>query len=187
LALGFHFQDTWKSRCYTNCAAARTPGDFAYAKAFPGETGITFLKLADDKREAHRAMQVKSANLFHFCAKTISKRALEPRLRGHSQYSLGKKPFQPGRNFVFGPGDVDRFAAFSAKRLETTLPIQSLLGSTSLSYRRSLIFLTFAAPHVHLELKRGPIAHPLRTISAPAAPFASAPDPVPKFGWSSHR
>jgi hypothetical protein len=110
--LGFHFQDTWKSRGYTNCAAARTPGDFAYAKAFPGEIGITFPKLADEKREAHRTMQVKSANLFHFCAKTISKRALEPRLRGHSQYSLGKNPFQLGLNFVFGPGDVDRFAAF---------------------------------------------------------------------------
>jgi hypothetical protein len=87
-------------------------GDFAYAKAFPGEIGITFPLLVDEKRDAHRAMEVKSANLFLFCAKIISKRALEPRPRGHSHYSLGKNPFQLGRNLVFGPVDVDRFAAF---------------------------------------------------------------------------
>ena len=130
-------------------------------------------------------MEVKSANLFQLLRKDNFEAPLEPRLRGHSQYSLGKNPLQLGGSFVFGPGAVDRFAHFSeTSRNEAS--IQSLLSSTSLSYRRSLIFLKFAAPQVHLESKRGPIAHPLRTISAPAAPFASALDPVPKFGWSSH-
>jgi len=35
------------------------------------------------------------------------------RVAGHEQHKLGKNPFQLRGSFVFGPGEVERFAHFS--------------------------------------------------------------------------
>jgi hypothetical protein len=88
-------------------------GDRAYAKAFREEIGITFPLLVDEKREAYQAMELKSANLFHLFRKDNFDARARAKVAGHSQHKLGKNPFQLGGSFVFGPGDVDRFAHFS--------------------------------------------------------------------------
>lgn len=88
-------------------------GDRAYARAFREETGITFPLLVDEKREAYQAMELKSANLFHLLRKDNFDARARAKLAGHSQHKLGTNPFQLGGSFVFGPGDVDRFAHFS--------------------------------------------------------------------------
>jgi AhpC/TSA antioxidant enzyme len=88
-------------------------GEAAYAKAFREETGIRFPLLVDEKREAYQAMELKSANLFHLLRKDNFERRARAKAGGHSQHNLGKNPFQLGGSFVFGPGDVDRFAHFS--------------------------------------------------------------------------
>ena len=101
-------------------------GDFAYAKAFHEETGITFPLLVDEKREAYQAMELQSANLFHLLRKGNFEARARAKAAGHSQRSLGKNPFQLGGSFVFGPGDVDRFAHFS-ETFGDNASIQSLL------------------------------------------------------------
>jgi len=88
-------------------------GDRTYARAFREETGITFPLLVDEKREAYQAMELKSANLFHILRKDNSEARDRAQAAGHTQHKLGKNPFQLGGSFVFGPGDVDRFAHFS--------------------------------------------------------------------------
>jgi hypothetical protein len=88
-------------------------GDREYARAFRAETGITFPLLVDEKREAYRVMELKSANLFHIFRKDNGQARARAKAAGHSQHKLGKNPFQLGGSFVFGPGDVDRFAHVS--------------------------------------------------------------------------
>jgi AhpC/TSA antioxidant enzyme len=103
-------------------------GDFAYAKAFREETGITFPLLVDEKREAYQAMELKSANLFHLLRKDNFEARARAKSGGHSQHDLGKNPFQLGGSFIFGPGDVDRFAHFS-ESFGDNASIQSLLNA----------------------------------------------------------
>jgi len=103
-------------------------GDFAYAKAFREETGLTFPLLVDEKREAYQAMELKSANLFHLLRKDNFEARARARAGGHLQHNLGKNPFQLGGSFVFGPGDVDRFAHFS-ETFGDHASIQSLLNA----------------------------------------------------------
>lgn len=103
-------------------------GDFAYAKAFRDETGIRFPLLVDEKRETYRAMELKSANLLHLLRKDNFEARARAKAAGHSQHQLGKNPFQLGGSFVFGPGDVDRFAHFS-ETFGDNASIQSLLGA----------------------------------------------------------
>ena len=89
-------------------------GDRSYARAFREEAGIiTFPLLVDEKRQAYEAMELKSANLFHLLRKDNSGARARAKAAGHSQHKLGTNPFQLGGSFVFGPGDVDRFAHFS--------------------------------------------------------------------------
>jgi AhpC/TSA antioxidant enzyme len=88
-------------------------GDGAYARAFREEAGIAFPLLVDEKREAYQAMELKSAHLFHLLRKDNALARARAKAAGHSQHKLGKNPFQLGGSFVFGPGDVDRFAHFS--------------------------------------------------------------------------
>jgi hypothetical protein len=88
-------------------------GDRRYAQAFRAETGITFPLLVDERREAYRAMELKSAHLFHIFRSDNGQ--------------AGKNPFQLGGSFVFGPGDVDRFAHWS-ETFGDNASIESLLA-----------------------------------------------------------
>ena len=85
-------------------------GDRVYARTFREETGITFPLLIDEKREAYSAMELNTANLFHLLRSDNAEARARAKAAGHSQHKLGHNPFQLGGSFVFGPGDVDRFA-----------------------------------------------------------------------------
>ena len=88
-------------------------GDANYARLFREETGIAFPLLIDEERLAYRAAGLRNANLLHMLRsenKTARDRA---RSGGHRQHKLGENPFQLGGSFVFGPGDVDRYAHIS--------------------------------------------------------------------------
>jgi hypothetical protein len=93
--------------------AAVSLGDAQYAKAFREETGITFPLLIDEKKKAYDALELKSANIFHLLRKDNSVARARAKAAGHEQHKLGKNPFQLGGSFVFGPGDLDRFAHLS--------------------------------------------------------------------------
>jgi hypothetical protein len=93
--------------------AAVSLGDAQYAKVFREETGITFPLLIDEKKKAYDAMELKSGNIFHLLKSENGVARKQAKAEGHHQHKLGKNPFQLGGSFVFGPGDVDRFAHFS--------------------------------------------------------------------------
>lgn len=103
-------------------------GDRIYARAFREETGITFPLLIDEKREAYAVMELKSANLFHLLRRDNAQARARAKAAGHSQHKLGRNPFQLGGSFVFGPGDVDRFAHRSAT-FGDNAPIEALLAA----------------------------------------------------------
>lgn len=88
-------------------------GDTRYAEAFKAESGIEFPLLVDRRREAYRAVDLKSASLLHMVRGdnvAAGKRAMAA---GHRQQKLGKHPLQLGGSFVFAPGNVDLFAHVS--------------------------------------------------------------------------
>jgi len=93
--------------------AAVSLGDAQYAKVFRTETGITFPLLIDEKKKAYEAMELKSGNIFHLLRRDNAVARGRAKAEGHHQHKLGKNPFQLGGSFVFGPGDVDRYAHFS--------------------------------------------------------------------------
>jgi len=80
---------------------------------FREETGIAFPLLIDENREAYRAAGLKSANLLHLLRSENAAARKRARAGGHHQHKLGQNPFQLGGSFVFGPGNVDRFAHIS--------------------------------------------------------------------------
>ena len=88
-------------------------GDRRYARAFREETGITFLLLVDEHREAYKAAELKRSNLFHLLRRDNARARARAKAAGHHQHKPGRNPFQLGGSFVFGPGDVDRFAHIS--------------------------------------------------------------------------
>jgi len=88
-------------------------GDFLYARHFREDTGITFPLLIDESREAYRAADLVSANLFHLLRRDNSAARRRARASGHRQLQLGKNPFQLGGSFVFAPGDRDLFVHVS--------------------------------------------------------------------------
>jgi hypothetical protein len=88
-------------------------GDQIYAQSFKQEMEIHFPLLVDEKREAYRALQLKNVNLFHILRRDNAAARARAKAAGHSQRRLGMNPFQLGGSFVFGPGDVDRFAHIS--------------------------------------------------------------------------
>ena len=110
--------------------AAVGMGDRVYARAFREETGITFPLLIDEKREAYSAMELKSANLFHLLRSDNAQARARANGAGHSQHNLGigRNPFQLGGSFVFGPGEVDRFAHRS-ETFGDNAPIEALLSA----------------------------------------------------------
>ncbi len=88
-------------------------GDTQYAKAFRQETGITLPLLIDEQKKAYDALELKSANILHLLRRDNFAARSEAKAEGHQQHKLGRNPFQLGGSFVFGPGEVDRFAHFS--------------------------------------------------------------------------
>jgi AhpC/TSA antioxidant enzyme len=88
-------------------------GDFTYARHFREDTGISFPLLIDEKREAYRAIGLHKASLLHLLRKDNAVARKRAQAGGHRQHRLGKDPFQLGGSFVFGPGNVDRYAHVS--------------------------------------------------------------------------
>ena len=89
-------------------------GDRVYAREFSKETGIEFPLLIDENLEAYQMAELRSANLLHFLRKDYLSRQRQALAAGpHPVKLLAKNPFQLGGSFVFGPGDVDRFAHYS--------------------------------------------------------------------------
>jgi hypothetical protein len=88
-------------------------GDRLYAQMFREETDINFPLLVDESRQAYRVVDLKSANLLHLLRSENTVARKRARAGGHHQHKLGQNPFQLGGSFVFGPGNVDRFAHIS--------------------------------------------------------------------------
>jgi hypothetical protein len=88
-------------------------GDAHYAGLFREETGITFPLLVDDQRAAYRAAGLRKANLLHLLRGDNARARKRAQAGGHRQLRTGRNPFQLGGSFVFGPGNVDRFAHLS--------------------------------------------------------------------------
>ena len=89
-------------------------GDRLYAREFSKQTSIQFPLLIDEKREAYEKAELRSANLLHLLKSDYAKSWKRAKAAGHQQQKLlGRNPFQLGGSFVFGPGDIDRFAHYS--------------------------------------------------------------------------
>ena len=88
-------------------------GDMHYARMFREDTGIDFPLLVDSDRLAYRAAELGSASLLHIFRRDNKMARDRARAAGFRQHQLGMNPFQLGGSFVFGPGDVDRFAHVS--------------------------------------------------------------------------
>ena len=101
-------------------------GDANYARPFREETGITFPLLIDEERRAYKAAELRKANIFHLLRGDNSISRKRAKSAGHRQHKLGKDPFQLGASFVFGPGDVDRFAHIS-QTFGDNAPVEDLL------------------------------------------------------------
>jgi hypothetical protein len=103
-------------------------GDRRYARAFREETGIPFPLLVDEGREAYRAAGLRSGTLLHLLRRDNFEARARAKAAGHKQHRLGRNPFQLGGSFVFGPGNVDRFAHLSETFGDNASP-QSLLAA----------------------------------------------------------
>jgi hypothetical protein len=88
-------------------------GDAHYAALFREETGIGFPLLVDTDRRAYRAAGLKSANILHLLRSDNAKARKRAQSGGFRQQKLGANPFQLGGSFVFGPGNIDRYAHVS--------------------------------------------------------------------------
>jgi hypothetical protein len=93
--------------------AAISLGDRSYAGIFREETGIAFPLLIDEQRKAYAIATLGVANLLHILRSDNFRGRKRARAAGHRQQQLGKNPFQLGGSFIFGPGNVDRFAHLS--------------------------------------------------------------------------
>jgi len=103
-------------------------GDRNYARIFREETGITFPLLIDEQRQAYRVAELRNANLLHLLRRDNAVARERARAAGHRQVKLGQNPFQLGGSFVFGPGDVDRFAHIS-ETFGDNAPVSALLAA----------------------------------------------------------
>ena len=108
--------------------AAISLGDRNYARIFQEETGIGFPLLIDEKREAYAIADLGVANLLHVLRRDNSQSRKRASAAGHRQHKLGKNPFQLGGSFVFGPGNVDRYAHLS-KTFGDNANVQELLAA----------------------------------------------------------
>ncbi len=82
----------------------------------------------DEQRLAYRAAGLRDANLFHLVRKENNAARNRAKSAGHRQHKLGANPFQLGGSFVFGPGNVDRFAHVS-RTFGDNAPVESLLAA----------------------------------------------------------
>ena len=103
-------------------------GDLAYARSFRDESRIAFPLLVDAEREAYRAAELKSASFRHVLRRDNFVARRRARAAGHRQGRTGPNPFQLGGSFVFGPGDVDRYAHLS-ETFGDSAPISLLLAA----------------------------------------------------------
>jgi hypothetical protein len=101
-------------------------GDASYAQHFHEQTGITFPLLIDDRSEAYQAIGLKKANLLHLLRSDNAKARKRAKAIGVRQHKLGKDPFQLGGSFIFGPGNIDRFAHVSETFGDNAQPGQLL-------------------------------------------------------------
>ncbi len=93
--------------------AAISLGDRNYARIFQQETGIDFPLLIDEERRAYKVASLGAGNLFHMLRSDNSRHRKRAKAAGYQQHKLGRNPFQLGGSFIFGPGNVDRFAHVS--------------------------------------------------------------------------
>jgi len=93
--------------------AAISLGDSHYARIFQEETKIDFPLLIDQHRQTYELANLRKANLLHLLRGDNFKSRKRARAAGHQQHQLGRDPFQLGGTFIFGPGNVDRFAHLS--------------------------------------------------------------------------
>ena len=103
-------------------------GDRNYARLFREETGIDFPLLVDEDRKAYRAAGLKRANLLHLFRSDNAAARKRAHAAGHKQLRTGKNPFQLGASFVFGPGNVDRYAHLS-QTFGDNAPVADLLAA----------------------------------------------------------
>jgi hypothetical protein len=93
--------------------AAISLGDQNYARIFQQETGIDFPLLIDEHCQTYQIANLGVANVLHLFRGDNFKSRARARAAGHQQHKLGRNPFQLGGTFIFGPGNVDRFAHLS--------------------------------------------------------------------------
>ena len=93
--------------------AAISLGDAHYARLFQEETKIDFPLLIDERSQTYKLANLKSANIFHLLRSDNFQSRKRAKAAGHQQHKLGRDPFQLGGTFIFGPGNVDRFAHLS--------------------------------------------------------------------------
>lgn len=103
-------------------------GDRRYAGFFREKSGIAFPLLVDEKREAYRVAGLRSANLLHLLRRDNNVARKRAQAAGHRQHKLGANPFQLGGSFVFGPGNVDRYAHIS-RTFGDNAPTDDLLAA----------------------------------------------------------
>jgi hypothetical protein len=108
--------------------AAISLGDSHYARLFQEETKIDFPLLIDEHRQTYEIANLKSANILHLLRGDNFKSRKRARAAGHQQHKLGRNPFQLGGSFIFGPGNIDRFAHLSQTFGDNASP-QTLLAA----------------------------------------------------------
>ena len=103
-------------------------GDTMCAAAFRDETGIQFPLLIDADRTAYQAVELKSANILHLLRRDNAVARKRAQQGGFQQQKLGEHPLQLGGSFVFGPGNIDRYAHVS-QTFGDNAPIDGLLAA----------------------------------------------------------
>ena len=93
--------------------AAISLGDARYARLFQEETGIDFPLLIDTDSQTYKLANLGKANLLHLLRGDNLRSRKRAKSAGHQQHKLGRDPFQLGGTFIFGPGNIDRFAHLS--------------------------------------------------------------------------
>jgi hypothetical protein len=93
--------------------AAISLGDSHYARIFQEETKIDFPLLIDEQSQTYKLANLKSANIFHLLRSDNFQSRKRAKAAGHHQHKLGRDPFQLGGTFIFGPGNIDRYAHLS--------------------------------------------------------------------------
>jgi peroxiredoxin len=101
-------------------------GDQIYAWSFRQATGIGFPLLVDETREAYQAAGLRTASILHLLRRDNFVARRRARAAGHPRYRPGQNPFQLGGSFVFGPGNVDRFAHVSQTFCDNAAPADLL-------------------------------------------------------------